>query len=93
MANIGRPISGKVLIEPQAAEEKTASGIIIPDSAKEKPQRGKIIAVGNPKKDEPIEVKVGDVVLYGKYSGTEIKIDNQNYLIMNQTDILLIVEE
>ena len=93
MANIGRPISGKVLVEPQAAEQKTASGIIIPDSAKEKPQRGKIIAVGNPKKDEAMEVKVGDVVLYGKYSGTEIKVDNQVYLIINQTDILLIVEE
>jgi len=93
MANIGRPMSGKVLVQPQAAEQKTSSGIIIPDSAQEKPQRGKIVAVGNEKKDEKMEVKVGDVVLYGRYSGTEIKIDNQDYLIMNQTDILLVVEE
>jgi chaperonin GroES len=91
MANIGKPMPGKVLVEPEAAEQKTASGIIIPDSAKEKPQRGKVVAVGNPKKDEEMVVKVGDVVLYGKYSGTEIKIGEQDYLIMNQTDILLIV--
>ncbi|MDD3685702.1 MAG: co-chaperone GroES [Bacteroidales bacterium] len=93
MANIGRPMSGKVLVQPQAAEQKTSSGIIIPDSAQEKPQRGKIIAIGNAKKDEQMEVKVGDIVLYGRYSGTEIKIDNVDYLIMNQTDILLVVEE
>jgi chaperonin GroES len=93
MVQIGRPMSGKVLVEPQAAEQKTASGIIIPDSAKEKPQRGKIVAIGNAKKDEPMEVKVGDVVLYKKYGGTEIKIDGQEYLIMNQNDILLVVEE
>lgn len=86
-------MSGKVLVQPQAAEQKTASGIIIPDSAQEKPQRGKIVAIGNAKKDEPMEVKVGDIVLYGKYSGTEVKIDNQDYLIMNQNDILLVVEE
>jgi chaperonin GroES len=93
MANIGRPMSGKVLVQPQAAEQKTSSGIIIPDSAQEKPQRGKIVAVGNAKKDEAMEVKVGDVVLYGRYGGTEIKIDSVDYLIMNQTDILLVVEE
>jgi len=93
MTNIGRPMSGKVLVQPQAAEQKTSSGIIIPDSAQEKPQRGKIVAIGNAKKDEPMEVKVGSVVLYGRYSGTEIKIDNVDYLIMNQTDILLVVEE
>lgn len=93
MTKIGRPMSGKVLIQPQAAEQKTSSGIIIPDSAQEKPQRGKIVAIGNQKGDEPLEVKVGDVVLYGKYSGTEIKIDDQDYLIMNQSDILLVVEE
>ncbi|MDR2011169.1 MAG: co-chaperone GroES [Bacteroidales bacterium] len=93
MAKIGRPMSGKVLVQPQAAEQKTASGIIIPDSAQEKPQRGKIMAIGNAKKDEPMEVKVGDIVLYGKYSGTEIKINNEDYLIMNQNDILLVVEE
>lgn len=93
MANIGRPMSGKVLVQPQAAEQKTVSGIIIPDSAQEKPQRGKIVAVGNAKKDEQMEVKVGNVVLYGRYGGTEIKIDNEEYLIMNQSDILLVVEE
>ncbi len=92
MTKIGRPMSGKVLVQPEAAEQKTASGIIIPDSAQEKPQRGKVIAVGNPKKDEPMEVKIGDTVLYGKYSGTEIKIGDENYLIMNQNDILLVVE-
>lgn len=93
MAKIGRPMSGKVLVQPQEAEQKTSSGIIIPDSAQEKPQRGKIVAIGNPKNDEPMEVKVGDIVLYGKYSGTELKIEDQDYLIMNQTDILLVVEE
>ena len=93
MEKIGRPMAGKVLIKPEAAEQKTVGGIIIPDSAQEKPQRGKIIAVGNQKKDEPIEVKAGDVVLYGKYSGTELKINGESYLIMNQTDILLVVEE
>lgn len=93
MANIGRPMSGKVLVQPQAAEQKTVSGIIIPDSAQEKPQRGTIVAVGNAKKDEQMEVKVGNIVLYGRYGGTEIKIDNQEYLIMNQSDILLVVEE
>lgn len=93
MTKIGRPMSGKVLIQPQAAEQKTSSGIIIPDSAQEKPQKGKIVAIGNQKQDEPLEVKVGDIVLYGKYSGTEIKIDDQEYLIMNQSDILLVVEE
>lgn len=93
MANIGRPMSGKVLVQPQAAEQKTSSGIIIPDSAQEKPQRGKIVAIGSAKKDEPMEVKVGDIVLYGRYGGTEIKIENLDYLIMNQTDILLVVEE
>ena len=82
---------GKVLVRPEAAEQKTASGIIIPDSAKEKPQKGKIVAVGSPKKDEEMVVKVDDMVLYGKYSGTEIKIDDQDYLIMNQSDILLVV--
>ena len=93
MAKIGRPMAGKVLVQPQAAEQKTSSGIIIPDSAQEKPQRGKIIAIGNAKQDEPMEVKVGDMVLYGKYGGTEIKIDDQDYLIMNQYDILLVVDE
>ncbi len=93
MANVGRPIAGKILVKPQEAEQKTSSGIIIPDSAQEKPQRGQIIAVGKAKKDEELEVKVGDIVLYGKYSGTEMKIDGEGYLIMNQTDILLVIEE
>jgi chaperonin GroES len=80
-----------VLIEPKEADEKTASGLYIPDTAKEKPQRGKVIAVGSGKKDEPMEVKVGDEVLYGKYSGTEISVDGNDYLIVRQSDILAIV--
>lgn len=82
-----KPSGDRVLVEPAAAEEKTASGIIIPDSAKEKPQRGKVVAVGSGKKDEPIQLKVGDVVLYGKYSGTELPIDGKEYLIMKEADI------
>ncbi len=91
--NVGRPIAGKILVKPVEAEQKTSSGIIIPDSAQEKPQEGKVIAVGKPKKDEVIEVKAGDMVLYGKYSGTEIHRDGQDYLIMNQSDILLVIKE
>lgn len=86
-----RPLADRVLVAPDAAEEKTASGIIIPDSAKEKPQRGKVVAVGNGKKDEPITVKVGDNVLYGKYSGTEINVEGQDYLIMRESDIYAVV--
>jgi len=86
----GRILAGKILIEPVAAEEKTASGIIIPDSAKEKPQQGKVILVGAAKKDEPMEVKVGDVVSYGKYSGTELAIEGKDYLLISQTDVLYI---
>ena len=86
-----KPLGTRVLIEPLKAEEKTQGGIIIPDSAKEKPQSGKVIAVGPGSKDEPMEVKVGDVVLYGKYSGTEVSVDNKDYLIMSQSDILAIV--
>jgi len=86
-----KPLSDRVLVEPEAAETKTASGIIIPDTAKEKPQRGKIIAVGTGKKDEPITVKVGDTVLYGKYSGTEINIEGKDYLIMRETDIFAVL--
>ncbi len=86
-----KPLADRVLVEPQAAEEKTASGIIIPDSAKEKPQRGKIVAVGPGTKDEKMEVKVGDVVLYGKYAGTELSIDSKDYLIMKQSDILAVI--
>jgi chaperonin GroES len=80
-----------VLVEPQAAETKTASGIIIPDSAKEKPQKGIVVAVGNGKKDHQMTVKVGDTVLYGKYSGTELKHEGQDYLMMREDDILAIV--
>lgn len=82
-----KPLADRVLVEPAAAEEKTASGIIIPDTAKEKPQQGKIIAIGTGKKDEPINVKVGDQVLYGKYSGTEVTIEGKEYLIMKESDI------
>ncbi len=86
-----KPLADRVLIEPAAAEEKTASGLYIPDTAKEKPQRGKVIAVGSGKKDEPMELKVGDEVLYGKYSGTEISIDGNEYMMMRQADILAVV--
>lgn len=86
-----KPLADRVLVEAAPAEEKTAGGIIIPDTAKEKPQRGKIIAVGNGKKDEPLTVKVGDNVLYGKYAGTEITIDGKEYLIMRESDIFAII--
>lgn len=86
-----KPLADRVLVEPAAAEEKTAGGIIIPDTAKEKPQKGKIVAVGNGKPDEPITVKVGDEVLYGKYSGTELNIEGKDYLIMRESDIFAIV--
>jgi len=86
-----KPLADRVLVEPAAAEEKTASGIIIPDTAKEKPQRGKVVAVGPGKKDEPTTVKEGDTVLYGKYSGTEISIEGTDYLIMRESDILAVI--
>ncbi|MFC5270167.1 co-chaperone GroES [Adhaeribacter terreus] len=86
-----KPLADRVIVAPAAAEEKTKSGIIIPDTAKEKPQRGEIVAVGNGKKDEPMTVKVGDQVLYGKYAGTEINIDGVDYLIMKESDIFAIV--
>jgi len=85
-----KPLKDRVLIEPQEAEEKTSTGIIIPDSAKEKPQKGKVIAVGNGKKDEPMTVKEGDIVIYGKYAGTEISLDGKDYLIMREDDILMV---
>jgi len=85
------PLADRVLVEAAPAEEKTASGIIIPDTAKEKPQRGTIVAVGNGKKDEPLTVKVGDSVIYGQYSGTEIKVEGNSYLIMRESDIFGIV--
>lgn len=82
-----KPLADRVLIEAAPAEEKTASGIIIPDTAKEKPLRGKVIAVGPGKVDEPMTLKEGDTVLYGQYSGTEIKLDGKAYLIMRESDI------
>ncbi len=86
-----KPLSDRVLVESEQAEEKTAGGIIIPDTAKEKPQKGKIIACGEGKKDEPMAVKTGDKVLYGKYAGTEITIDGKDYLIMRESDIYAII--
>ncbi|MDQ3536436.1 MAG: co-chaperone GroES [Bacteroidota bacterium] len=86
-----KPLADRVLVQPAAAEEKTASGIIIPDTAKEKPQKGEVIAVGTGKKDEPLTVKVGDQILYGKYAGTEITVDGKEYLIMRESDIFAVV--
>ena len=86
-----KPLADRVLVEPAPAEERTAGGIIIPDTAKEKPQRGKVVAVGNGKPDEPMTVKVGDTVLYGKYSGTELSMDGTDYLMMRESDILAII--
>jgi len=86
-----KPLADRVLIEPKASETKTASGIYIPDTAQEKPQKGIVIAVGNGTKDEEMIVKVGDNVLYGKYSGTEINVEGVDYLMMRQSDILAIV--
>ena len=86
-----KPLADRVLIEPTPAEEKTSSGLIIPDTAKEKPLKGTVIAAGPGKVDEPMTVKVGDSVIYGQYSGTEIKLDGKNYLIMREADIYGIV--
>ncbi|MDD3568964.1 MAG: co-chaperone GroES [Bacteroidales bacterium] len=86
-----KPLADRVLVEPMEAEEKTASGIYIPDTAKEKPQRGTVVALGSGTKDVEMEVKKGDVVLYGKYAGTEISIDGKDYLMMKQSDILAVV--
>lgn len=85
------PLADRVVVEPATAEEKTSGGIIIPDTAKEKPQRGTVVAVGPGKKDEPLTVKNGDTVLYGKYAGTEITIDGKDFLIMRESDIVAIV--
>ena len=85
------PLHDRVIVKAAAAEEKTAGGIIIPDTAKEKPQRGVVIAAGPGKKDEPVTVKAGNTVLYGKYAGTEIQIDGEDFLIMRESDILAIV--
>ena len=86
-----KPLADRVLVKPADAEEKTASGIIIPDSAKEKPLKGEVLATGNGTKDEEMVVKKGDNVLYGKYAGTEIELDGEKYLIMRQSDILAII--
>ncbi|MDX2443243.1 MAG: co-chaperone GroES [Bacteroidales bacterium] len=86
-----KPLADRVVIEPEQADEKTISGIIIPDTAQEKPQRGKVVAVGTGTADEKMEVKKGDSVLYGKFSGTEVSIDGNDYLIMRQSDILAVI--
>jgi len=86
-----KPLADRVLVEPLEAETKTASGIIIPDTAKEKPQKGVVVAVGSGTKENPITVKVDETVLYGKYSGTELKYEGKDYLIMRESDILAIV--
>ncbi|MCI7177630.1 MAG: co-chaperone GroES [Bacteroidales bacterium] len=86
-----KPLADRVVVEPKEAETKTASGLYIPDTAKEKPQQGTVIAVGPGTKDVEMEVKVGDVVLYGKYAGTEVSFEDKKYLIMKQSDILAII--
>ncbi len=86
-----KPLADRVLVEPVAAETTTASGIIIPDTAKEKPMKGKIVAAGPGKPEEPMTVKVGDVVLYGKYAGTELNVEGKDFLIMRESDIFAIV--
>ncbi|HRY31723.1 MAG TPA: co-chaperone GroES [Bacteroidales bacterium] len=86
-----KPLADRVLVEPAPAEEKTVGGIIIPDTAKEKPQKGTVVAAGPGKKDEPLTVKEGDQVLYGKYAGTEITIEGRDYLIMRESDIVAII--
>jgi len=92
MANLNiKPLADRVLVEPAAAEQKTAGGIIIPDTAKEKPQKGVVVAIGPGKKDEPMTVKVGDNVLYGKYAGTELSHEGKDYLIMRESDIVAII--
>jgi chaperonin GroES len=88
----GKILAGKILIRPSEAEERTASGIIIPDTAKEKPQNGTVVMVGTAKKDEPMEVKVGDKVLYGKFAGQELTIDEEDYLLISQNDVLFITK-
>lgn len=86
-----KPLSDRVLIAPAAAEEKTVGGIIIPDTAKEKPLKGKVVAVGNGTKDEEMVLKVGDTVLYGKYASTELEVEGEKYLIMRQSDVLAVL--
>ncbi len=92
MANVNiKPLADRVLVKPMEAESKTASGLIIPDTAKEKPQKGTVVAAGPGTKDEVMQVKVGDVVLYGKYSGSELNVDGTDYLMMRQSDILAVI--
>ncbi len=86
-----KPLADRVLVKPAPAEEKTAGGIIIPDTAKEKPLQGEVLAVGNGTKDEEMVLKAGDKVLYGKYSGTEVELDGEKYLIMRQSDVLAVL--
>jgi len=86
-----KPLADRVLVEPAAAETKTASGLIIPDNAKEKPQKGTVVAIGTGTKDEALTVQVGDTVLYGKYAGTELKLEGSDYLMMRESDILAII--
>ncbi len=85
------PLHDRVIVKPAKAEEKTAGGIIIPDTAKEKPQRGVVVAAGPGKKDEPMSVKAGDTILYGKYAGTEVSLEGEDYLIMRESDILAVI--
>ena len=87
-----KPLADRVLVEPKEAETKTASGLFIPDTAKEKPQAGTVVAVGPGKKDEPMELNVGDKVLYGKYAGTELNVDGKIYIMMRQSDVMAVVE-
>ncbi len=87
-----KPLADRVLVEPKEAETKTASGLFIPDTAKEKPQAGTVVDVGPGKKDEPMELKVGDKVLYGKYAGTELNVDGKIYIMMRQSDVMAVVE-
>ena len=92
MANVNiKPLADRVLVQPMEAESKTASGLIIPDTAKEKPQKGTVVSAGPGTKDEEMQVKPGDVVLYGKYSGTELNVDGTDYLMMRQSDILAVI--
>ncbi|MBR5736486.1 MAG: co-chaperone GroES [Bacteroidales bacterium] len=86
-----KPLADRVLVEAKEAMTKTASGLYIPDTAKEKPQEGVVVAVGNGTKDDPMELKVGDTVLYGKYAGSEVSVDGKTYLIMRQSDVVAIV--
>ena len=87
-----KPLADRVLVEPKEAETKTASGLFIPDTAKQKPQAGTVVAVGPGKKDEPMELKVGDKVLYGKYAGTELNVDGKIYIMMRQSDVMAVVD-